>query len=281
MQYINQFLRFPGGKCKCLTLSYDDGVQQDQQLCQLMQRYGIAGTFNINSGSYSPEDKVFPAGEAHRRMTKAAATALYRTSPLFEVATHGYTHPSLECLSSVHVIHQIYADREAIEQDYDCICRGHAYPFGTYNAQVMDCLKNCGIVYARTVQSTEKFAIPEDFLQWHPTCHHNNPRLMELANKFLADPCPRKPRLFYLWGHTYEFEEDDNWQVIETFFQQVGGREDVWYATNIQIYDYIQAFRQLQWSVDGNRIYNPTVTDVWVKLGGRTCCIKGGETFQL
>ena len=281
MQYINEFLRFPGGKAKCLTLSYDDGVQQDQQLCDLMETYGIAGTFNINSGSYSPEGKVFPEGEAHRRMTQAEAQALYSRSPLFEVATHAYTHPRLQHLQPVHIIHQIYEDRKSIEQLYGGICRGHAYPFGTYTQQVMDCLRDCGIVYARTVQSTEKFAQPEDFLQWHPTCHHNNPRLMELADKFLSDERLTAPRLFYLWGHTYEFEEDNNWQVIEDFFKKVGGREDVWYATNIQYYDYIQAYNQLSWSLEGDRIYNPTATDVWVKLGKETYCIPAGQTLTL
>lgn len=39
---------FPQGKKKALTLSYDDGVTQDERLIGLMQRYGIKGTFNIN-----------------------------------------------------------------------------------------------------------------------------------------------------------------------------------------------------------------------------------------
>ncbi len=281
MQYINEHLRFPGGKAKCLTLSYDDGVQQDARLCELMKKYGIAGTFNISSGAYTPEGHTFEPGRIHRRMTQAEALALYRGEPLFEVATHGYTHPHLESLQSVHIIHQIYSDRQSIEQLYGTICRGHAYPFGTYSQQVMDCLRDCGIVYARTVKSTEKFSLPEDFLQWNPTCHHKNARLMELAEKFLAESGPQTPRLFYLWGHSYEFEEDDNWQVIETFFQQVSGREDVWYATNIQVYDYVQAYHRLVWNLEGDRIYNPTATDVWVRLGRETYCIRAGETLTL
>lgn len=40
MDYRIEFLRFPGGKAKCLTLSYDDCVEQDQQLCDLMEAYG-------------------------------------------------------------------------------------------------------------------------------------------------------------------------------------------------------------------------------------------------
>lgn len=282
MQYFTEFLRFPGGKAKCLTLSYDDCVEQDQQLCDLMERYGIAGTFNINSGSYVEEDHVFEPGRIHRRMTRAAAAALYSRSPLFEVATHSYTHPYLQNLDPVHITNQIFSDRKDIEQQYDCICRGHAYPYGTYSPQVMECLRACGIVYARTIQSTESLVkLPEDFLQWHPTCHHDNPRLMELAERFISGPTNRRPYLFYLWGHSYEFEQNNNWHVIEEFFRKVGGNEDVWYATNIQVYDYFQAFRQLIWNLDGSRIYNPTATDIWLSLAGKVHCIPAGQTLKL
>ena len=99
MDYRIEFLRFPGGKAKCLTLSYDDCVEQDQQLCDLMEAYGIAGTFNINSGAYTAEDHTFESGHLHRRMTRQAAAALYSRSPLFEVATP----PQLTCGSVLTV----------------------------------------------------------------------------------------------------------------------------------------------------------------------------------
>ena len=34
-------LRFPEGKAKALTLSYDDGVEQDVKLLKIMQQYGL------------------------------------------------------------------------------------------------------------------------------------------------------------------------------------------------------------------------------------------------
>lgn len=40
------------GKTKVLTLSYDDGVVQDIRLIEIMNKYGLKGTFNINSGMY-------------------------------------------------------------------------------------------------------------------------------------------------------------------------------------------------------------------------------------
>ena len=281
MRYTSVYLRFPGGKSRCLSLSYDDCVQQDEQLCDLMEAYGIAGTFNVNSGLYVSEDHIFEPGQIHRHVTQKKAAELYSRSPLFEVATHSYTHPYLQNLPPVQITQQIMEDRLAIESQFGCVCRGHAYPFGTYNQQVIDCLRACGIAYARTIQSTGKFSLPEDFLLWHPTCHHRDSRLMELAEQFLAEPCVKQPRLFYLWGHTFEFEEKNNWHVIENFFKRVSGHEDIWYATNIQICDYICAFRQLIWNAAGDRIDNPTATDLWIKLGSKTHCIKAGQTLFL
>lgn len=87
--------------------------------------------------------------------------------------------------------------------------------------------------------------------------------------------------MFYLWGHSYEFDNDDNWQVIEDFAAYAGGREDIWYATNIEIYDYIKAYEALQVSVDESLVHNPTVTDLWFSHKGQIHCIHGGETLRL
>ena len=38
------------GKNKAITFSYDDGVTQDRRLIEILNRYGLKATFNINSG---------------------------------------------------------------------------------------------------------------------------------------------------------------------------------------------------------------------------------------
>lgn len=86
--------------------------------------------------------------------------------------------------------------------------------------------------------------------------------------------------MFYLWGHSYEFDNDDNWDIIEKFAAYVGGRNDVWYATNIEIYDYVKAYEALRVSVDGSIVQNPTATDVWFRHNKKTHCIHGGETLR-
>jgi len=221
----------------------------------------------LNSGLYAAEGTVYKEGTIHRRMTKRQALDVYSGSGM-EVAVHGYTHPFLEQLP-VHICtREVLKDREALEKDYDCIVRGMAYPFGTTGDEVVEVLKQCGIVYSRTTVSTERFSIPTDWLRMPATCHHKNPRLMELARNFVENPANRAPLLFYVWGHSYEFEADNNWNVLEEFAQYIGDRGDIWYAANIEVYDYVKAYEQLQFSADGSKVYNPTAMTLYFEWNG-------------
>ena len=271
------FMRFPGGYAKALTLSYDDGVEQDAKLIEIMKKHGLKGTFNLNSGTYVWEGHVWPEGQIHRRLSKSKAISLYKESGM-EIAAHGLTHPFLEQLPRHLCTYEILQDRMNLERDYECMVRGMAYPFGTYNDNVVDSLRQCGIVYSRTIESTRKFDIPKDWLRMPATCHHKDPDLMKLAREFAEAAGDRSPMLFYLWGHSFEFEADNNWHVIEEFASYMGERRDIWYATNIEIYDYIHAYDQLIVSADGNRFYNPTNMKLYFKIARKgEYCVAPGE----
>jgi hypothetical protein len=104
---------------------------------------------------------------------------------------------------------------------------------------------------------------------------------MELADEFINNTPAKNPYLFYLWGHSYEFERDKNWDVIEAFFEKVSGREDVWYATNIEIFQYIEAYNRLEYSVDTRMINNPSACDVTINDGEKDIVIPGGQCVTL
>lgn len=257
------YMLFPDFKRKALTLSYDDGVEQDARLMEIMHVHGLKGTFNLNSGLYAEEGTVYPAGQIHRRMTQKAVTDLFAGSGQ-EVAMHAYEHPDLTMLCPAAAAWQITKDKETLESQFGRIIRGFAYPFGTFNDQTVQMLKSCGVAYARTVISSHGFDLPADWLRLQATCHHNDPELMTLARRFKEDTPSKRPWLFYLWGHSYEFESHHNWNVIEEFASYLGGCDEIWYATNIEIYDYVQAWNQLIFSADGRRIYNPTAIPLFI-----------------
>ncbi len=277
-------MRFPGGRAKALTFSYDDGVEQDIRLVDIFDKHGLKGTFNINTGSYAPEGKVYPKGQIHRRMTRSRAIELFKDSA-HEVAVHTLTHPFLEQLPANMAAAEVLGDKSNIEKDYGKITRGMAYPFGTTSDGVVEVLKSCGIAYSRTTKSTNNFSIPTDWLRLPATCHHCSKELMNLGEKFVNETPARAPWLFYVWGHSYEFEGDDNWDVIENFADLVAFKDDIWYATNIEIYDYCKAYESLIFSNDGTMVYNPSAIEVFFynsrDNSKKAFSVKPGETVTL
>lgn len=276
-------MRFPGGKPKALTFSYDDNVEQDFRLIDILKKNNLKGTFNLNSGLYKPEGTVYEKGTIHRPMSKEEATGLYTANGM-EVAIHFLTHPFPDRISDNVCSYEISQDRANLEQQFGTIVRGCAYPYGAYTDKTVEILKNNNIAYARTVCSSHSFSIPSDWLRLCPTCHHADPELFKLADKFESEMNPKDaPWLFYVWGHSYEFEDKDNWEVIERFCERVSGREDVWYATNIEIYDYVQAYNSLRYSNDMKIMHNPTAQTIWYavwinRTDRETGCIAPGET---
>ncbi len=271
------FLRFPGFKDKAVTLSYDDGVVYDKKLIEIMQKNGLKGTFNVNAG-------LFAEKTGERKLTKDEAYELYTTSGN-EVAIHGYKHMSLALVPSTMVIKDVMDDRIALEKLFGTVINGMAYANGSFNDEVVEILKQCGVAYARTVVSTGEFQIPGDWLRWPATCHHTNPKLMELAHRFIEEEgrnfYRKGPRLFYLWGHSYEFNDNDNWYIIEEFAEYIGNREDVWYATNMEIYRYVKLFDNLVFSADGTMVYNPNGVEMYMNYFGKDVLLPAGESVKL
>ncbi len=272
-------MRLKDGKLKVLTLSYDDGVVQDIRMIGILDKHGIKGTFNVNSGLYLPEDAVREKYAGIMKLSEAKE--LYINSG-HEVGVHTYNHVFLEKLDTAEMIYQITEDRKAIENDYGQLARGMAYPFGTYNQKVIDILEKCHICYARTVNATYGFGFPENWLMLHPTCSHRYEHLDELIKKFVEVPNKfGNAEMFYLWGHSYEFDNDDNWELFEKFCEYAGGHKHIWYATNIEIYDYVKAYERLLTSFDKKIIHNPSAIDVWAEIDREVYCVKAGETIRL
>ena len=277
MQY--RFLRFPGFKSKALTLSYDDGMRSDARLIEILDRYGLKCTFNLNSGLFAQNE-----GEG-RRLTLEQAVALYSDSP-HEVAVHGAKHLSLASIDDDGVMREILFDRGNLERIFGRFVVGMAYANGSCDDRVAALVKNCGICYARTVVSTGKFDLPENWLLLPATCHHADARLFALVDEFLAPEPPSpiwstRPQLFYLWGHSYEFDDHNNWEVIEQFAAKMGGRDDIYYATNGEIYRYVKAYEALEVSSDDRLILNPTAIDVYLDCFGKKVCVRSGQTVNL
>lgn len=271
--YYEIHKRYPRFLTKAITLSFDDGRDFDRKMVEILNKYGIKCTFNLNSNRIEDSERHVNADEIKE---------LYLGH---EVASHTCSHPHLQYLDSSGIVSEIINDRRKLEDIVGAPVRGFAYPYGlTETEGMIDCIRSCGIKYARTTVSTGGFELPLDLLRLKPTCHQSDGRLYELIERFFAPddtahPWRIKPQLFYIWGHSYEYE--NAWEKLEDMCRAISGREDVWYATNIEIIDYITAFDCLERSANGRYIHNPTDKTLYAVIHGKNVIIESGKSYTL
>lgn len=284
MQY--RFARFPEGRAKAFTASYDDGSRFDRKLLDIMNGAGIKCTLNINGGFTDSNDGW------HLTAEELAAIA---DGGGHEIAQHCAHHIAPGLASSCTVMREVLLGRQMLERQFHRIVRGMAYPdsgilrtFSTDYATVRRILQEAGVAYSRSLGGdNDAFLLPEDWYNWVPTAHHENAHLFEWLDAFVsADtenrPLPsQQPLLFYLWGHSFEFDNRNNWDRLEAICEKAGGRADVWYATNLEIRDYMAAYDALQFDVDETRVYNPSRVPVWFVADRKTYAVGAGETLSL
>ena len=260
-------LLFPGGLRRAFTLSYDDGVRQDIRLAEIFRKYGVKCTFNLNSALFGDR----PEG-GNARLEESEIDEVYAGQ---EIGGHGLYHSALDTVGEPLSVYEIIEDKRRLERHSALPLKMFAYPFGRFDGRVVGQLRSAGYRGARTVRSTASFDLPADFLCWDPTCHHADPRLPELTQRFLEDS-GSGAKLFYVWGHAYEFDGADNWDVIETLCRTVSERRDsVWFCTNGELLRYVEAYRALEWFTDGERVWNPSAVDVWLgSVRGRGDAVK-------
>lgn len=215
---------------KALTFSYDDGIEQDRKLVEIFNKYGMKATFNLNTGIQTPESNFEIEGVYINRMKQEGLEELYRGH---EIATHGLTHAAPTGMTKEQLDEEFLTDMSNIECIYGTYPVGMAYAYGCVDDEVVKYLKSIGIKYGRTVEASHSFEIPKEPLKLKATCHHNDDMLFELAEKFLkAEPKENEQMLFYVWGHSYEFDVNNNWDRIEEFCKMMSGKADIFYGTN-------------------------------------------------
>lgn len=224
-------------KKKALTFSFDDGVCQDRKLAEILNRYELKATFNINSGFFGLKGELIRNGVSvrHDKLTGTEALSVYAGH---EVAAHTVTHPFLPRLSDEQVIFEVEEDRRRLSDLFGKEIVGMAYPCGGVNhdARVEKLIREyTGCRYARTIESTGTFDLPDDPYVLRPTVYYiDTENMFTLGEKFLSVK-PDTPQLFYIWGHSYELDAWDFWDRFEAFCDMMSGKDDIFYGTNREV----------------------------------------------
>jgi len=210
---------------KILLISYDDGPIQDKRFIDFLNKYDLKGTFNINSGQLEDENHI----HSHELQD------VYKGH---EVAVHTVNHPHLPALERQEMISEITDDQHALESIVGYDIHGMAYPFGTYDDEVLDVLKSTTIQYSRTVKDTHNFNVPQDPLEFHPTCYHKDPILEKLVQDFIGFHSDTLS-ILTIWGHTWEYETEEEWIRIESILKMLSECKDI---SSLTMIDFVEQY---------------------------------------
>ncbi|NOU60403.1 polysaccharide deacetylase family protein [Marinifilum caeruleilacunae] len=275
--YREGMFAYPNGKMKALILSYDDGLQQDSILVAMLNQYGLKGTFNLNSAYFGKNVNWLKnlIGKSGRYLNEEQISRIYQGH---EISAHTHTHPHLPELTKDEIDLEIRTNIEALSNISKKKIVSFAYPFGEYKQEARELLKRRGISNARTINDTETFELSNNFLLWNPTCHHSQ------ANEFLPDftsKSAQKPILFHIWGHSWEFDgnqENNNWEYFENICLELKNTNELWSATAGEFVEYIKAIR----SISGkNELLNNSSLVLWLRINGKMIEIQPQEKIRI
>ena len=229
--------RFLNGKTKVFNVTYDDGVLQDVRFVALLNRYGLKGTFNLNSGLMESEfEWTHESGRVIKRLSKEKAVPLYQGH---EIACHTLTHPYMHDLSQQEILHEIREDKANLEKLFGREVKGFAVPFDYYSERIENCVRQCGFSYARISQESRSFAPQTDYFNWKATVFHTDPELERLTRQFIESD--EELAIFQIVGHSYDLDVENMWDRIENVFRMIAAHDDILPMTTIEIVEHLRS----------------------------------------
>ena len=229
--------RFLNGKTKVFNVTYDDGVLQDVRFVALLNRYGLKGTFNLNSGLMESEfEWTHESGRVIKRLSKEKAVPLYQGH---EIACHTLTHPYMHDLSEQEILHELQADKANLEKLFGREVKGFAVPFDYYSERIENCVRQCGFSYARISQESRSFAPQTDYFNWKATVFHTDPELEQLTRQFIESD--EELAIFQIVGHSYDLDVEELWDRIENIFRMIAAHKEILPMTTIEIVELLRS----------------------------------------
>lgn len=227
-----------------VTTSWDDGSVLDLKLGALLTKYGIKSTFYIPNFS--------------KRVTPLQKQQIRELAEGHEIGGHTVNHPHLTGIPLSEAVVEIADNKLYLEEILGKKIRMFGYPFGEFNEDTKNILKSCGYTGARTVQFNGLAADcdPYEFgvavtavnsrkdyageiLRYFPSVKVESLSDWEGRAKTLFDIGLKRGGVFHLWGHSWQIEENNDWEKLERVLKYVSNRAGVFYADNGETIDTV------------------------------------------
>jgi hypothetical protein len=262
---------YPNGRKKAFNITYDDGIIQDIRFVEMLNKYGLKGTFNLNSELMKQEfEWTHESGLVVKRLPQDVVVELYKGH---EVASHTLTHPYMENLTEDEILYQMGQDKKNLEELFQREILGFALPFDYYSDLIADCAKKCGFSYARMSEERYSYAPPEEYFYWAAGAFHISSKFAEFVDGFFE--ADEELALCQIVGHSYDLDTENMWEQMETILKRVAEDEDVISMTNLELVQYLKAMRSAVISEDG--IKNHSDMELWFEKDGEIFSVKPKE----
>lgn len=254
---------YPGGKQKAFNVTYDDGVLQDIRFVELLNKYNLKGTFNLNSGLLENEfEWTHQSGCVVKRLSKEKAVSLYEGH---EIACHTLTHPYMDDLSESEILHELQKDKANLEKLFKREIKGFAVPFDYYSELIESCVKQSGFSYARISEESHSFIPQTDYYKWKATVFHADSEPEKLTQQFLETN--ENLAVFQIAGHSYDLDIENLWDKVESVFVQISSQKNIVPLTTIEIVEYLQAMEKAE--ITEKYIKNNSNISLWFSVCGK------------
>ena len=205
---------------KIVSLSFDDGTIYDKRFIDLLNKYGLRATFNLNSGLkdfiWYYEDKPI------RRLNLEESKEIYKGH---EVASHSLTHPYFSSLDEKRQIREVEEDILNLEKIFSRKIEGFAFPFiDQTEANIQVVKNNIALKYIRCSIFTEKI-LPKDRYHVGINALYDDKDIYEKLERYKSNILPNS--LFVIAGHSYEFEVKNDWEKIEKLLKYLKENDEL------------------------------------------------------
>lgn len=266
---------WPEGLSGAMSQTWDDGQIYDRKLIDRMNHYGIKGSFNLNSYSLgrSIDEGFASLGEF---VTRDEIKKLYQGH---ELALHTVHHPWMAAWGKDGIRTQLIQNKIDLESCVGYPIKGMALPFNRSSPEIRSCAKELGIKYIRGGNGAPDTITPEDFHHWQYNTNFVKYDRVAIEH-FIKTPYPQK--LFTLMGHSFEMERLENgWEKLEEILKEWSEIPNIWYATFLEIFEYIDAFKRLEWTFNGQVVKNPNAVDLYLRVNKKVIKIESGATISI
>lgn len=268
-------LLYPNGKRKAFNITYDDGILQDIRFVKLLNKYGVKGTFNLNSKLMEEEfEWTHPCGMTIKRLSKDVAIKLYEGH---EIASHSLTHPDFSNLSEEEIYHEVFEDKKKLEEWFGCEVVGFGVPFDYFDEKAEECVKRAGFTYARNSEESYSYKPWEEYFQWRAGTYHVMPGFKSFVEGFFETD--EELALCQIVGHSYDLDTEDMWETLEDIVKRVSEDDAILPMTHAEIVEYLKALEDAELTEEG--IFNYSKKELWFEIDGNIISVKPEELYRI